>query len=1039
VNDSIVRAGRLAALALILAVAPARAAEQIHWTIMGPRAVSFDWVGVENTIEYGLTPALGASTRAYTPSPLPWDMAGPFKEARLTELVPDTLYYWRIGSDPIHTFRTPRAPGRSDFTVYAEGDIGSTRNFWRMGVVQQQIADGHPAFVLGLGDITYANSKGFEVIRQHFNDVMVWSRDAAYMTVWGNHEWDGGDYDDDLRNYKGRFDFPNPQTAPSVPASSCCGEDWYWFDYGNVRFIAYPELMVGAFADWHAKAGPLMAAAQADPNITFIVTFGHRPAYSSGRHPGSPSLKEFMDDLGSRYSKFRLNLNGHSHNYERTYPQSGVVHVTAGGGGSHLSEEDGSCLWRGGCPAPEWSAFRAMRHGPVRLEFSADQIVVEAVCGPPGDTESNINDLECDPGTVFDRVVIRVTTPDGAIDAPSGDVTIAPGAAVTFAASGVEPDGHFPLTYHWDFGGGAANRIVEDPGPVTFANPGVYLVRMTVVDATGVADPTPATRTITVGSPNLPPDGEIVEPAADRTIQVGETVTFMGVGHDPEHEEPLHYFWDFEGGAAKTSEQNPGAVTFQREGTFEVSLTVHDPRGAFDPTPAFRTITVLAGNQAPVAEILAPSGDDTVDVGEPVNFQGQATDPDGHAPLSYRWRFGGGVPDQLVEDPGFLTLEPGTYVVRFEVTDALGLRSSTPPTRTIVVRVPNAQPVAALSLSAITGNAPLDVVVDAGASTDPDGTIASYTYDFGDGVVLGPVNDSKVPHRYRTGSWTATVTVTDDRGGTHTTSQPVLVAPGYPGTNEVDNASVETSLSGWTAYNGATIARVADGFDGAWGIEVRGPAAIQTYGVQDSPNWLLDVPAGHVGVPYTFRAWVRSASHTGRVRLQVREFNGGVKVGQTALTPYHTLSPEWQMLELAHAAQQAHSTLDFHVLGTPTVPGEAFVVDNVSIHWNGATTGVDDLLTEGAALAAYAVPNPMRLRGAIAFRLPAPGPVRVEVLDVNGRLVRTLLDLPMLGSGVHQASFDGRDRAGRPVVSGIYFYRVEWGVIRTTRRFAFVR
>jgi len=933
-------------LLALLGLAPAHAAEQVHWTIAGPTAVTFDWVGLENSIQFGLKPALGQTQQAYTPTPMPWDMGGPFKEARLTGLVADTLYYWRIGpNDPLHTFRTPRAPGRSDFVVYVEADLGSTANYWRMGVVQQQIAEGKPAFVLVPGDLTYANSQGFDRIRQHFNDVMVWSRDAAYMPTWGNHEWDGGDYDDDLRNYKGRFDLPNPSTSPGVPSASCCGEDWYWFDYGNVRFIAYPELFPGAFADWRTHAEPLMAAAQANPQITFIVTFGHRPAYSSGRHPGSPSLKQHLDELGATYSKYRLNLNGHSHNYERTYPQSGVVHVTAGGGGVHLSEEDATCLWRGGCPAPSWSAFRALHHGPVRLTFSADQIAVDAICGPPGDDETNINDITCDLGTVFDSTVIRLTTPEGSIDSPSNDVTIAPGQSVPFAASGHDPDGHLPLTYHWDFDGGAPNVQVEDPGPVSFPAAGIYDVSMTVVEAQGFADPTPATRRVTVGNVNHAPDAVIVEPAADQTITVGESILFTGSGTDPDAGSTLTYFWEFEGGAPESHMQNPGLVTFTLAGEFEVSLTVTDPLGLSDPTPAFRTITVLAPNQLPNAE--------------------------------------------------------------FE-------------------------------LSAQTGNAPLDVTASAIGSVDPDGTIVSYLFDFGDGTTFGPSMEDEVFHRYQAGTFTARLVVTDDRGGQRTVLLPVEVAATGPGANLVSNASAETGLTGWAGYQSATLARVPGGFDGDWAIEVRGPAVVQTFGLNDSPNWVAQVPSGRVGIPYRFEAWARSTTHAARIRLQVREFNAGIKVGETQLSPLITLTEDWRLLLLDHAAQQAGSTLDLIVLASPLVAGETFLVDNVSIRWRGEATAVEPGGSVGQ-LGAVAIPNPMRLAGRISFHTPREGPVRMQILDLNGRWVRTLIDEPRLAAGVHGVVFDGKDGQGRPLASGVYFYRIQAGATAETRRFAFIR
>src|SRR5262249_22476277 len=161
---------------------------------------------------------------------------------------------------------------------------------------------------------------------------------------------------DDLRNYKGRFELPNPQTTPYIAVPNDGGEDWYWFDYGDVRFIAYPEPFPGAWDDWYPRANALMDQAQADPAIHHIVTFGHRPAESR--------LKLYLDQLGAAQAKYVLNLNGHSHDYERTFPQSGVVHITAGASGSNLEEEaDSTCRWAGGCPPPAFSAFRAFHRG----------------------------------------------------------------------------------------------------------------------------------------------------------------------------------------------------------------------------------------------------------------------------------------------------------------------------------------------------------------------------------------------------------------------------------------------------------------------------------------------------------------------------------------------------------------------------------------------------------------------------------------------------------------------------------------------------
>ena len=295
-------------------------------------------------------------------------------------------------------FALPPAPGSSDFNVYAQGNIGSSSTYFNTGVVQDIIANDLPSFVVGLGDLTLGSINGKATIDQHFNDVMVWSTEAAYMPVWGDMDTISSTKES-FKNYKGRFAVPNPQTSPGSPLAG--GEDWYWFDYGNVRFITLPEPWTGAWADWNTKAGALMAQAQNDPNIKFIVTFVHRPAYSSGHYTGSSTLKSILDALGDTYSKYQLNINAHSNNYERSLPQHGVTHVTAGTGGANLTQ-DGTCLWLT-CTKPSWSAFRAMHLGALKLHFTASGIEGSFICGPAG---GGTNDVNCTKGSVVDSFVI---------------------------------------------------------------------------------------------------------------------------------------------------------------------------------------------------------------------------------------------------------------------------------------------------------------------------------------------------------------------------------------------------------------------------------------------------------------------------------------------------------------------------------------------------------------------------------------------------------------------------------------------------------
>jgi hypothetical protein len=84
------------------------------------------------------------------------------------------------------------------------------------------------------------------------------------------------------------------------------------------------------------------------------------------------------------------------------------------------------------------------------------------------------------------------------------------------------------------------------------------------------------------------------------------------------------------------------------------------------------------------------------------------------------------------------------------------------------------------------------------------------------------------------------------------------------------------------------------------------------------------------------------------------------------------------------------------------------------------------------ALAA-AFPNPFVRRTSIVFDLAAPTDVRLEILDLQGRVVRTLAD-GVRPAGRHTAEWDGRDRNGAPVAEGLYFARIAGpGVTGTLR------
>jgi flagellar hook assembly protein FlgD len=69
----------------------------------------------------------------------------------------------------------------------------------------------------------------------------------------------------------------------------------------------------------------------------------------------------------------------------------------------------------------------------------------------------------------------------------------------------------------------------------------------------------------------------------------------------------------------------------------------------------------------------------------------------------------------------------------------------------------------------------------------------------------------------------------------------------------------------------------------------------------------------------------------------------------------------------------------------------------------------------------------------ISLSLPNSGATRVEVYDIQGRLVKRLVNA-WLPAGNHAVTWDGTNDQGRPVGSGVYFSRIESNGLKTGQR-----
>lgn len=222
------------------------------------------------------------------------------------------------------------------------------------------------------------------------------------------------------------------------------------------------------------------------------------------------------------------------------------------------------------------------------------------------------------------------------------------------------------------------------------------------------------------------------------------------------------YAWNFGDGGAASGVAPEHA--YQTTGWRWVSLTVTDDTGLQDSAGQW----VWVDNALPVAAFdAAPlSGESPLKVDVDASA---SADPDGSIG-TVAWQFGDGSSASGVQNSH--TYEyPGVYSLQLTVTDNDGGVSSA--FKTVTVSGQHA-PLAAFTMTPQSGSTPLDVTLDATGSTDPDGALLNYAWDFGDDSPPG--SGAVVHHTFeKGGSFKVTLTVTGSSGAKASAAQTIGV------------------------------------------------------------------------------------------------------------------------------------------------------------------------------------------------------------------------------------------------------------------------
>lgn len=329
----------------------------------------------------------------------------------------------------------------------------------------------------------------------------------------------------------------------------------------------------------------------------------------------------------------------------------------------------------------------------------------------------------------------------------SGPSTANEGVSVAFDGSGsADPDGSI-VSYDWDFGDGSAGSGVTVNHVFAAGN---YTVTLTVMDDDGDTDSTSLPITIDA---NAAPVAVISAPASELA---GVAVAFDGSGSSDSDGIIKNYDWEFGDGSGGSG---VNVTHVYAKGNYNVTLTITDDKGRQDSATVAISITT---SQPPVANIAAPL---VAAVGEMVSFDASgSSDPDGTI-VSYDWDFGDGSTGSGVSAQH--SFVAGSYNVTLTVTDDQGDTDSA----SVMIKI-NQAPVAAIT-GPSTGTQGTQLSFDASASSDSDGSIVSYAWDFGDG---GTGSGVTVNHAFVIGDYSVVLTVTDDNGASDTDSLDVSIA-----------------------------------------------------------------------------------------------------------------------------------------------------------------------------------------------------------------------------------------------------------------------
>jgi len=277
-------------------------------------------------------------------------------EVTLTGLSPETVYYYQAISDgaksAIHSFKTAvKRNSPFSFAVYGDSRNGPSNH----EKIAKLILSKNPNFVIHTGDLVNRGYIYKQWGKLFFNPARKMLYSIPLFPALGNHERHA-----DL--YYAFFSLPN-------------NEQWYSFDFGNAHFI-----ILDSDTEYLRKGGEQLKWLVEDlkkntATWTFVI-FHHPPFTAGGNYYKKDRVfrKNLLHPIFEKYG-VDLVLNGHDHNYERSFPivsKSGkkpITYVVCGNGGTPMRYVG----------RREWTRYSKRAFGFVLIEIEGKKMHFQSI------------------------------------------------------------------------------------------------------------------------------------------------------------------------------------------------------------------------------------------------------------------------------------------------------------------------------------------------------------------------------------------------------------------------------------------------------------------------------------------------------------------------------------------------------------------------------------------------------------------------------------------------------------------------------------